>query len=130
MITNKKFSRILFIFIVLYFISDFFFTDAILYLVGGLFGVLSKAVGLKSFYLVWTVTLVGFIVLSFKLKNRFAWFTTLVIIGVLLYLIDAFLYELLPDVTSKTFRYLHMSLSIFLKSIALALIMARSYKAG
>jgi len=128
LIISKKFAVASSVLIVLYFISDYFFTDTALYLAGGLIGFLSNAIGLNSFFPVWIILLVAFIVLSFKLKNKFVWLATLVIIGILLYLIDACLYEVLPDITSKALRYLHISLSILLKSAALALIYCKSSK--
>lgn len=128
LIISKKFAVACSVLIVLYFISDYFFTDTALYLAGGLIGILSKAIGLKSFFPVWIILLVAFIVLSFKLKNKFVWLATLVIIGILLYLINVCLYEVLPDITSKALRYLHISLSILLKSTALALIYCKSSK--
>jgi len=129
MVTNRKFTIALFVCIGAYFISDYFFSDAILYLVGGLLGILLKGTEIKSlFLLIWAILLAGSVFLSFRLKNKFVWFIVLGVVWCLLYLIDAFLYELLPNITSKTLSYLHMGLAILLKSTALAWIYYKSSK--
>lgn len=121
MITDKNFGIALSVCIVIYFASDIFFNDAVLYLVGGLFGGLSKTIGLKGFaFLIWAVFLVSAVVLSFKIESKVFWFIILAVIWFLLYLIDVFFYKLLPDITSKSLSYLHLGLSVLLKSTALA----------
>lgn len=129
MVTNRKFTIALFVCIITYFISDYFFNDAVLYLVGGLLGILLKGTEIKSlFLLIWAILLAGSVILSFRLKNKFVWFIVLGIVWCLLYLIDAFLYELLPNISSKALSYLHMGLAILLKSTVLAWIYYKGNK--
>jgi len=120
MIKNKHVIGLSIIAIVTYLISDLLFNDAILYFIGGIFGALLKPVGLQnSFMIVWLIALIGTVVLFQKMHSRVLKYATFILLWVLLYLFDAILYKLLPDRTSKATMYLHIGLSVFLKTISL-----------
>lgn len=125
MITN----RLLFILIVIvYFVSDFFFNEAMLYLMGGaIFGSLhelfNKKIAILPSILIWIALLIGFIVLFYRLRNRPLKLFILVIIAALLYVADFILYELLPyDVVNALTKYLTIALTVLIKSLLLYLI--------
>lgn len=112
-----------------YFISDFFFSDGVFYLIGGLMGVIAKGIGLKSFFLlIWTLIL-GIVILgAFKTQNKKLLIGLVLIMWFLFYVIDAYLYNLMPDITTKTYRYLHMVISILTKSLLLSFVLYRNLK--
>ena len=112
-----------------YFISDFFFSDGVFYLIGGLMGVIAKGIGLKSFFLlIWTLILGVVILGAFKTQNKNLLIGLALIMWFLFYVIDAYLYNLMPDITTKTYRYLHMVISILTKSLLLSFVLYRNLK--
>jgi len=120
MIINRKVSITLLICFIGYLISDTFFNDVILHLIGGLFGTVSNQIGLgNGFYFIWFVVLLGFVVLFYKIQVKLLKVALIISLWLLLYLIDALLYEIMPDITSKLLRYSHIGLSVLLKSLAL-----------
>jgi hypothetical protein len=122
MITKNKPLAILFgISIIAYLISDLFFNDVFLYLVGGAIGTLLKPVGLqKEFYVAWLLILIGVVFLYQKVNHSLLKWLILILIWILLYLVDIALYKILPDITSSTATYLHIGIAALLKSILLA----------
>jgi|APLak6261672720_1056091.scaffolds.fasta_scaffold16478_2 hypothetical protein len=130
MITKNKPLIVLFaIGMIAYLITDLFFNDAILYLVGGALGTLLKPVGLqKGFYIVWLIILIGIVVLYQKINSNVLKWALLILIWVLLYLVDVALYEILPDITSSAATYLHIGLSVLIKSSLLTWIYYRGKK--
>jgi hypothetical protein len=130
MITKNKPLIVLFaIALVAYLITDLFYNDAILYLVGGALGVLLKPVGLhKGFYVVWLIILIGIVVLYQRSNIKVLKWLLLILIWIFLYLVDVALYEILPDITSSADTYLHIGLSVLIKSALLAWIYYRGNK--
>ena len=123
---NRSFVIVLAICISIYFVLDYFLKDVFVYLIGGLVGTLLKGLGLKKgLYFIWTVLIVVIITIFNKLQNKPLMYITIFLIGFLLNLINVILYDVMPDITSKTILYLHMGLAILLKSILLTWI---SYK--
>lgn len=132
---NNKSIITLAVAIVFYLVLDFFFNDAMLYIVGGTVALPVKALGgTKTGDIVptvfWALVLLGAIVLFFKAKNKVVAFITAVIIACLLYLIDFIAYDLLPQITTAGTRNLTIVLLVIIKSCALALIIngGRRYK--
>lgn len=126
MIINNRFVLVLLIFIISYIFFEALYSQTMLYLVGGFFGALLDIIGIENDYatsfIIWAIFLICMIVLSFKLKNKFLWYITLIVIWCLLYLVDVLFYELLPDITSKLLSNLHFGLSTFIKSIILSFV--------
>jgi len=125
-------SRTLFISIIsVYFISDFFFTDAMLYITGGVIGGtiedIFKSFGKKTGYyqslLVWVGLLTMMILLLYRLRNKLLKFFILLLIAALLYVVDFVRMELLPiNVHTITARYFVIAISVLSKSCLLYLI--------
>jgi hypothetical protein len=125
MITNKA----LFIIIVaVYFISDFFFNEAMLYIMGG--GILGslrelsdKTNSMLPSVLIWIGLLAVFIVLFCCLRSKPIKIFILLLIAALLYVVDFIRMELLPiNVNTITARYFVIAISILSKSLLLYLI--------
>ena len=97
---NKKFTTLIAVSVIVYLISDILFNDAIFYLIGGTLGALSKAIGIESgMLLIWSVILVGITILFYKLQNKPLMYVFIFLIAALLYLLDAILYKIMPDIT-------------------------------
>jgi hypothetical protein len=130
MITKNKPHIVVFVIgMIAYLIVDLFFNDAILFLVGGVLGTLLKPFGLqKGFYIVWLLILIGVMALYWKINIRVLKWLLLSLIWVLLYLVDAAFYEILPDITSSAATYIHIGLSVLIKSSLLAGIYYRGNK--
>lgn len=129
MITNRKFIVAFSICFVTYLLSDIFFNDAVLYLLGGLFGTIAKWLGItKMFYFIWLAVLLGLIILYHKINNKPIKIVLIILLWALFYLIDAVLYEIMPDITSKILKYSHIGLSVVLKSLALSWIYYKGNK--
>ena len=98
MITNKT----LFIIIVAaYFISDFFFNEAMLYIMGG--GILGslrelsdKKIAMLPSILIWVGLLAAFMALFYRLQSKPLKIFILLLIAALLYVVDFIRMELLP----------------------------------
>ena len=125
MITN----RTLFILIVIvYFVADFFFNEAMLYIMGGailcsLHELFNKKIAILPYVLIWIALLIGFIILFYRLRNKPLKFFILVIIAALLYVADFILYDMLPyDVANLTTKYITIALTILIKNLFLYLI--------
>lgn len=126
-IASNKSLITLAIAIVFYFVSDFFFNDALLYIIGGMVALPVKALaGNKTGDILptvfWAVVLLGAIVLFFKAKNKVVAFIMAVIIACLLDLIDFIAYDLLPQITIAGTRNLTIVLLATVKGCVLALI--------
>jgi hypothetical protein len=129
MITNRKFIVAFSICFVTYLLSDIFFNDAVIYLLGGLFGTMAKWLGTtKIFYFIWLAVLLGLITLYYKINNKPIKIVLIILLWALFYLIDAVLYEIIPDITSKILKYSHIGLSVVLKSLALCWIYYKGNK--
>lgn len=121
-------SKILFILIpIVYFISDFFFDETMLYIMGGaILGSLhefNKGITMLSSLFIWIAILVSFITLFYRLRNRPLKFFLLVIIATLLYVADFILYEFLPyDIINESTRHLTIALKIIIKSLLLFMV--------
>jgi hypothetical protein len=94
----KKFLVILIISLIIYFILDFVFSNAMLYIMGGVVGgtisAAFKAVGVKAgivlIGLVWSLLLIGVLVLFYRLNNTALKYFLVILIAALLYVIDMF----------------------------------------
>jgi hypothetical protein len=125
---NKKLIIVFSVCLLLYLISDIFFNDAVFYLLGGLFGITSKWLGFISFYFIWLFFLIVTIALFYKFKSRSSRIIIILLIWALLYLIDAVLHEIMPNITNWLSNYFHIGLAIILKSIALSWIYYKGIK--
>lgn len=130
MITKNKPLIVVFIVgMIAYLIVDLFFNDAFLYLVGGILGSSLKAIGLqKGFSIVWLLILICIVFLYQKINIEILKWLLLILIWILLYWIDVILYDVLPDVASSTATYLHIGLSVLIKSVLLAWVYYRGNK--
>lgn len=130
MITKNKPLIVVFVIgMIAYLIADLFFNDAALYLVGGVLGTLLKPLGLqKGLYIVWLLILVGILALYWKINTRVLKWLMLMLIWFLLYWIDVTFYEILPDITNSAFTYIHIGVSVLIKSSLLAWIYYTVYK--
>ena len=119
MVANRKFTAVLLIVFFSYLLLDIFFNDSVYYLLGGFFGIFSKWIGFENnaFYFVWLAFLVGIIFIYRKVQNKLFEIIFILLLWALLYLIDALLYEIMPNINNKEQRYLHISLSILLRSL-------------
>jgi hypothetical protein len=122
MITN----RTLFIIIVAaYFISDFFFNEVMLYIMGG--GILGslrelsdKKIAMLPSILIWIGLLAAFIVLFYLLRSKPLKIFILLLIAALLYVVDFIRMELLPiNVHTIATRYFIIAISVLSKSLLL-----------
>src|SRR5436190_2190678 len=105
-IKNKPLAILLGTSIIAYLISDLFFNDAFLYLVGGALGTLLKPIGSqKGFYIAWLLILIGVALLYQKINQSLLKWLILILIWILLYVVDITLYKILPDITSSTAPY-------------------------
>jgi hypothetical protein len=111
-----------------YIISDYFFNDAILYLVGGfigaslkgIFGHLNEGIKLMNdlFIVIWMLLLTINIIMLCWVKNK-AWrLFFLLSIGVLLYVIDIFVYKVVNIETARS-HYLITGICVLIKSTLL-----------
>lgn len=125
MITN----RTLFIIIVAaYFISDFFFNEAMLYILGG--GILGslrelsdKQIAVLPSVLIWVGLLGAFIILFYRLRSKPIKIFILLLIAALLYVVDFIRMELLPiNAHTIAARYFVIAISILSKCVLLYLI--------
>lgn len=81
-----------------YFVLDFVFSNAMLYIMGGIVGgtiiesfeVIGITPGMPLIGLVWMTLLIGLVLLFYGLGNNILKYFTAVLIGVLLYVIDMF----------------------------------------
>lgn len=122
MITN----RTLLIFIVAaYFISDFIFNEAMLYIMGG--GILGslreltdKEIAMLPSVLIWVGLLGIFIILFYRLRSKLIKIFILLLIAALLYVVDFIRMELVPNnVHTIGARYFVIAISILSKSLLL-----------
>lgn len=112
-----------------YLIADLFFNDGFLYLVGGILGSSLNAIGLqKGFCLVWLLILISIVSLYQKINIEVLKWLLLILIWILLYWIDVILYYVLPDIASSTATYLHIGLSVLIKSGLLSWVYYRANK--
>lgn len=125
---QKKFLFILTIAIAIYFISDFFFEDTMLYVLGAviwgvfdvLFNVQLDSVGI----LIGVAILILFISLFYKTQNKFVKYFAIIVIIPLLYIVDFIRMELFTiSITDVYTRYLKIAFSILSKSLILSVIL-------
>lgn len=120
MIKNKKTLIIFLISVITYIISDFFFNDAIYYLVGGVLGYLLKIIGLKSIIYFFWIGLIFLLFITYKKSyNVFLKGGTLILLWFLLYIVDAILYQIIPDLSTISIKYSTILVAVFLKSVCL-----------
>lgn len=80
--------------LVIYFVLDYVLKNVMLYLVsGGILGSLyelsNHKIGITLSFIIWALILVSFIALLFQVRNEIARYFLVVLIGALLYIIDA-----------------------------------------
>ena len=123
MITNNSFVVTFIMCAFAYFISDFFFSDTVLYVVGGLIGTIAKGIGLESWFLsFWTLILGLIIFLLFKTKNKNSVVGLFIIVYILLHVINMYLYAIMPDIQTVNHKYIHTAFSILVKSLLLSFV--------
>jgi len=93
---TKKFLLIFFVSVVVYFVLDYVFNNAMLYIVGGIvggsIGEALSAIGIKSgivlVCLVWGALLTGLIILFYRLSSKVWKYILIILVAVFLYVID------------------------------------------
>jgi len=108
-----------------YFIIDWFFSDAFLYLIGGAIGSTTKGVfGTSSpilVFLIWAIILAIFILIYNRVStNKALDIILIVLIAVLLNIVDAIVYELMGSIKGEWTGYLHLAISVLSKSLLLS----------
>lgn len=124
----QKFFSILLLSIILYFLPEVFFEDAMFYISGGLMFsfILETFKGFEienKFLLVmlsWLLLLVGFILILIRVKNRRVKYCLIGIIAFLLYVIDFLFHEILFENFSNYRLFVWMR--ILAKSVLLSII--------
>ena len=123
MITNNSFVVTFIMCAFAYFISDFFFSDTVLYVVGGLIGTIAKGIGLESWFLSFWALILGLIIfLLFKTKNKNSVVGLFIIVYILLHVINMYLYAIMPDIQTVNHKYIHTAFSILVKSLLLSFV--------
>lgn len=107
-----------------YFIIDWFFSEAFLYLIGGTIGSTTKGVfGTSSpilVFLIWAIILAVFIFIYNRLSpNKALDIILIVAIALLLNIVDALVYELM-SIKGEWSGYLHLGISVLSKSLLLS----------
>lgn len=108
-----------------YLIIDWFFSDAFLYLIGGVIGSTTKAVfGTTNpilVFLIWTILLAVFIFSynHFRTDKTLA-IILIVIIALLLNIVNALVYELMSNIKIDWSRNIHLGISVLSKSLLLS----------
>jgi len=133
MITNRKFFIFLGISFVIYFISDYFFPDAMLYITGGIIGgtvkELFKQRGNSLFIWVWLIMLLGFLFLFYRLQNKILKYISLFIITIFLYVVDFILIEIIKlEVVDLFTSNINIAMRVISKALVLATIIYFSQK--
>lgn len=127
----KKFIIALTLTVIVYFISDFFFSDFALYLLGGVIWGTIENMSFGFGITIGFVFLAGSIVLSFKLRNKPLRYMTLIVVSFLLYILDFFLMKLVsydPNVKERIIldsafaRNMYLAFRILYKSLIVALL--------
>lgn len=117
---NRKFIIVFIICFFLYLLSDIFIADTFLYLWGGIFGSIARWLGItQSFPFIWLSVLVVLAIVYIKGQNKFFKITLIILLWMLLYLLDIFIYKLISEITSKMMRNFFV-ISAFLKSLTLS----------
>lgn len=91
---TKKFIIVFAISFVVYFISDYFFTNSAMYLLGGAIWGASKSISLNLGIIIGLVIMLGCVVLFFQSRNKLLRFLLLFVLAILLYVLDFVLLEL------------------------------------
>ncbi len=128
MIINKKLGIVLIIALLVYLLPELLFENTMLYIVGGVVGgTLQEGFkllgGKPSDYLVfsvWVVLLIGIVFLYYRLQNKLLQYTLIIVIAAMLYVVDFFIFEMLPD--NATDYYLISGIRILSKSLLLSVI--------
>jgi len=132
----RRFLLILSVSVVAYFISDYFFNQAMLYVLGGViwgtFDMLFNIdLSLFSGLLIEFLILVGFSVLFYRLRNKPLKYFTIILIAGLLYIIDFLLMNVVsydPEIENRIILDSSFKSSVFMafgilsKSLVLSLI--------
>ena len=91
---TRRFIIILALCFVVYFISDYFFNNGVLYLLGGVIWGSLENISLTFGIILGCILLAGSTVLFFKLQKQFLKYLVLFIVAILLYIFDFILLEL------------------------------------
>jgi len=113
-----------------YFVSDYYFFDAMLYLIGGGMGVLIGGnFGMNTFALIWFSFLAAFILLLYKTRYRILKYFAIVLIACLLHIVNIIVYDILHINTANiTAGYLLLAAVIIMKTLALILIVFFAFR--
>ena len=118
------------IFLLIYFVIDWFFSDVLLYLIGGAIGsMIQELVNLNMFVFlsVWMVLLLAFVFIYTRLNvSDILDFVFIVIIALLLTVVEVFVYELI-NFDGEWSQYLHFGISVLSKSLLLTWIVCSKY---
>ncbi|UPQ78291.1 hypothetical protein M0M57_11745 [Flavobacterium azooxidireducens] len=126
MITNKEFISIIIVSTILFFVSDYFFNDAIMYIVGGLIlaildKIFSGEIGMPLSLMIWALILMLFIYLFIRIKTKALKYSILILIGILFCVVDLLVYSFF-DVRDLATSNLNIALRVIIKSVFLNVI--------
>lgn len=114
--------------IILYFLPELFFDEAMFYISGGIIGgsilEILKYFGIENKYflatLIWFFFLIGATLVFLKVKNKSIKYFIIVVIVFLLYVFDFLFFEILPNI--KNYHLLKWTRILF-KSLVLSIIL-------
>ena len=115
--------------LVVYFISDYFFTDAMLYVTGGLIGgtikELFKGIGFVAkggiIIFIWLVLLAAIVILFYRVHNKSLKYILLLTISCLLYIVDFTFIEIIKfNIEDAQTGNLNIALRVITKALVLA----------
>lgn len=115
--------------LVVYFISDYFFTDAMLYMTGGLIGStikeLFKGIGFVAkggiIIFIWLVLLAAIVILFYHVHNKALKYILLFTISCLLYIVDFTFIEIIKfNIEDAQTGNLNIALRVITKALVLA----------
>lgn len=134
MITNRKFTIPLAIFFLAYLLPEMFFSEAMVYMSGGIIGGTIQEI-FKSFYekpsdylvnAVWVLILLAVVFLFYRVQIKPLKYFLILLIAFLLYIIDFIFFEMFPDGIGN--YYFMSGIRILLKSLALSWIYYKGFK--
>ncbi len=118
------------VFLLVYFLIGWFFSDVLLYLIGGAIGsVIRGWINLNMFVFlsVWVVLLLTFVFIYAKFNvSGMLDFVFVVIIALLLTIVEVFVYELI-SFDDEWSQYLHLGISVLSKSLLLTWMVCSKY---
>jgi hypothetical protein len=134
MITNRKFTIAFAICFLLYLLPEIVFSEALIYLSGGVIGGTIKEAfkyfyGMPNDYLVyavWVLILLTVVFLFYRIQIKPLKYFLILLIAFLLYVVDFIFFEMFPDGIGN--YYFMSGIRILLKSLALSWIYYKGFK--